>query len=45
MDWLCECVSGRIPEYEELLPIARPIVRLLGIHREDIPPEKDAPQI
>ena len=45
MDWLCDCVRGRIPGYDELLPIAKPIVRLLGIHRESIPPEKDSPQI
>ena len=37
MDWLCDNVNGTIPRFEELLPISRPTVRLLGVHREDIP--------
>lgn len=41
MDWLCENVVGRIPEFEELLPISRPLVRELGLHRESIAPEKE----
>lgn len=39
MDWLCDTVDGMIPEYEELLPQSQGLVRLLGLHREDIPPE------
>jgi len=31
MDWLCENVVGSFPKYEELLPIARPMVDILGI--------------
>ncbi len=31
MDWLCENVIGSFPAYEELLPVARPMVDLLGI--------------
>ena len=31
MDWLCENVVGRFPTYDELLPIARPMVDILGI--------------
>ena len=31
MDWLCENVVGRFPKYDELLPIARPMVDILGI--------------
>jgi len=41
MDWLCENVEGRIPAYEELLPVARPTVRELGIYRDSIPVEKE----
>ena len=42
MDWLCDCVDGTIPTYEQLLPMSQPMVRLLGIYREAIPPEKGA---
>ena len=31
MDWLCENVVGSFPKYEEILPIARPMVDILGI--------------
>ena len=31
MDWLCENVIGSFPKYEEILPISRPMVDLLGI--------------
>jgi len=41
MDWLCDSVDGKIPAYEELLPIARPLARLQGVYREQIPPEKE----
>ena len=37
MDWLCDNVVGRIPTYDEILPISRPTVRMLGIHRDEIP--------
>ena len=40
MDWLCDRVDGRLPAYDELLPIARPTVRRLGIDRRLIPPEE-----
>lgn len=40
MDWLCDRVEGHIPQFEELLPMSREIVRLLGVHRDWIPPEK-----
>ena len=43
MDRLHECVEGAIPGYEELLPMARSIVRLQGVYRESIPPEKEDP--
>ncbi len=41
MDSLCESVEGRIPEYEELFPISRELVRALGVHRDRIPPEPE----
>lgn len=42
MDWLCENVQGCIPEFEEVLPFAQPMLRELGIYKERIPPEKEA---
>ncbi|MDE6589196.1 MAG: BMP family ABC transporter substrate-binding protein [Oscillospiraceae bacterium] len=39
MDWLCDRVDGCLPAYEELLPIAQPTVRRLGVNRRLIPPE------
>ena len=40
MDWLCDRVDGLLPAYDELLPIARPTVRRLGINRRLISPEE-----
>ena len=45
IDWLCDRVRGEIPSFEQLLPIARGIVRLQGIYRDLIPPDKDEIQI
>ena len=39
MDYLCDAVEGRIPSYAELLPMSRALVRELGLHPEDLPPE------
>ena len=41
MDWLCENVVGFIPEFDQVLPMAQPLVREQGIHRESIPLEKE----
>lgn len=41
MDWLCDNVEGVIPGYDEILPFAQPIVRELGIYRDQIPAEKE----
>ncbi len=41
MDWLCENVVGSIPEYEDIVERSRSIVRLQGIYRDRIPPEKE----
>ena len=45
MDWLCENVEGRIPEFDEILPASQALVRELGLHRESIPQERSADQI
>ena len=42
MDWLCENVVGSIPEYEEIVERSRSIVRLQGIYRDRIPPQKES---
>ena len=42
MDWLCEIITGSLPDYEEVLPLAQTTVRELGLHRERIPKEKEA---
>ena len=41
MDWLCDCVDGSIPSYDELLPMSRSIVKLQGVYRDKLPPEKE----
>jgi basic membrane lipoprotein Med (substrate-binding protein (PBP1-ABC) superfamily) len=41
MDWLCDNVIGRIPEYDEVEPFAQPMLRELGIHRDSIPLKKE----
>lgn len=41
MDWLCDCVDGCIPSYEELLPMSRSIVKLQGVYRDKLPPDKE----
>ena len=45
IDWLCDRVRGSIPAFDELLEMSRPLVRLLGVYRETIPPEKDGIQL
>lgn len=41
MDWLCDNVNGHIPGFHEIEPFAKPIVRQLGIYRDQIPAEKE----
>lgn len=41
MDWLCQGVEGAIPSFDELLPMSRNMVRLLGLYRDAIPPETE----
>ena len=40
MDYLLDNVDGSIPAYGELLPMARRMVRLQGVYRDAIPPER-----
>lgn len=39
MDKLAGSVAGHIPEYGELLPLSRPLVRSLGIYKDKLPLE------
>ena len=41
MDWLCDAVEGSIPSFDQLIPQAQSIVRLQGIYRDQILPEKE----
>ena len=41
MDWLCDAVDGSIPDYSELRPESQETVRILGLHREAIPPARE----
>lgn len=41
MDWLCDNVEGRIPAFDELLPMSHSLVRQLGLYRDEIPPAKE----
>ncbi|MDO4989617.1 MAG: BMP family ABC transporter substrate-binding protein [Eubacteriales bacterium] len=38
MDWLSDTVDGRIPEFDELLPKAKELTRVLGLYRDKLPP-------
>ena len=41
MDWLLDSVDGEIPPFEKLKPISQKLVRVLGVYRDQIPPEKE----
>ncbi len=41
MDWLCDNVTGSIPEFSEILPVSQNLVRELGIYRDKIPTEQE----
>ena len=42
MDYLLDSVDGEIPGFCELLDMAKPMVRLQGVYRDSLPPEKGA---
>ncbi len=42
MDWLCDNVEGKIPGFDEILPISKAMVRELGVYRDEIPAKKEA---
>lgn len=41
MDWLCDNILGEIPSFEELTLSAQSIVRMQGIYRDSLTPEKE----
>ena len=41
MDWLCDNVEGVIPSFDEIEPYAQPMVRELGIYRDQLPAQKE----
>lgn len=41
MDWLCDNIDGEIPKFEDLTSKGQSIVRLLGIYRDLLPPDKE----
>ena len=41
MDWLLDNIDGRIPEFDELLPVSQQLVRLLGLYRNSIQPKPE----
>ena len=45
MDWLCENVDGEIPDFEDILPRSRDLVRLLGVYRDQLAPQKQEKQL
>ena len=44
MDWLCENVIGKIPTFDQILPMSRTMVRELGVYRDAIPAAKEVPE-
>lgn len=45
MDWLCDVVDGAIPAFDQLVPKAQSMVRLQGVYRDEIPPERVGVQL
>lgn len=41
MDWLLENVVGSVPAFDDLLPVSQQLVRILGLHRDQIKPETE----
>ena len=45
MDWFCENVDGRVPDYEELRPEYAETMRVLGLYRKKLLPEAEGGQL
>ncbi len=45
MDWFCENVDGRIPDYEELRPEYAETMHVLGLYRKKLLPEAEGGQL
>ena len=45
MDWFCDNVDGRIPDYEELRPEYAETMRVLGLYRKKLLPEAEGGQL
>ena len=43
MDWLCSNVTGEIPTFDQILPMSQSMVRELGVYRDQIKDEQEAP--
>jgi len=41
MDWLCENVVGKIPTFDQILPMSQAMVRELGIYKDKIPVDEE----
>ncbi len=41
MQWLCDNVDGQLPDFATLTPKGQSIVRLQGVYRDALPPEKE----
>ena len=41
MDWLCDNVIGKIPDFDRIRPISRRLVQVLGVYRDRLPPQKE----
>ena len=45
MDWLCDNVRGTIPQFDEVLPFAQPMLREMGVYKDTIPPETEVESV
>ncbi|MBR2716569.1 MAG: hypothetical protein IKD79_02380, partial [Oscillospiraceae bacterium] len=45
MDWFCENVDAVIPVFDDLIPVSRATVRMLGLYRDELSPEKEEAQL
>ena len=45
MDWFCDNVVGRVPDYEELRPEYAETMHILGLYRKKLLPEAEGGQL